>query len=95
MPIALWLSFFAGFDFKGLWLGPMVAQASCMVTMLFVLARTNWEGRARELGRRRHRFGEDEDEDDEEEEEAEQKLKVETESKLSSNSMTEHSALLV
>ncbi|KAI9099673.1 hypothetical protein K1719_024678 [Acacia pycnantha] len=96
MPIALWLSFFAGFDFKGLWLGPMVAQASCMVTMLFVLARTNWEGqaqRAQELTS--SDSSEDEDEDDEEEEEAEQKLKVETESKLSSNSMTEHSALLV
>ncbi|XP_054823572.1 protein DETOXIFICATION 49-like [Prosopis cineraria] len=46
MPVALWLSFFAGFDFKGLWLGLMAAQASCMVTMLFVLARTNWEGQA-------------------------------------------------
>lgn len=52
MPIAVWLSFFAGFDFKGLWLGLLAAQASCMVTMLFVLARTNWEGqvqRAKEL----------------------------------------------
>ncbi|KAK7406174.1 hypothetical protein VNO78_07794 [Psophocarpus tetragonolobus] len=52
MPVAVWLSFFAGFDFKGLWLGLLAAQASCMVTMLFVLARTNWEGqvqRAKEL----------------------------------------------
>ncbi|TKY70908.1 MATE efflux family protein 6 [Spatholobus suberectus] len=52
MPIAVWLGFFAGFDFKGLWLGLLAAQASCMVTMLFVLARTNWEGqvqRAKEL----------------------------------------------
>ncbi|KAJ1416086.1 Multi antimicrobial extrusion protein [Sesbania bispinosa] len=46
MPIAVWLSFFAGFDFKGLWLGLLGAQGSCMVTMLFVLARTNWEGQA-------------------------------------------------
>ncbi|KAL9328676.1 hypothetical protein ACSQ67_003679 [Phaseolus vulgaris] len=43
MPIAVWLGFFAGFDFKGLWLGLLAAQASCMITMLFVLARTNWE----------------------------------------------------
>ncbi|KAI9108955.1 hypothetical protein K1719_020260 [Acacia pycnantha] len=81
MAIALWLSFFAGFDFKGLWLGLMAAQASCMVTMLFVLARTNWEGqtqRAQELTS--SDSSEDEDEDDEEEEEAEQKLKVEIES---------------
>ncbi|CAL0330936.1 unnamed protein product [Lupinus luteus] len=46
MPIAVWLSFFAGFDFKGLWLGLLAAQFSCMITMLFVLARTNWEGQA-------------------------------------------------
>lgn len=46
MPVAVWLSFFAGFDFKGLWLGLLAAQAACMVTMLVVLARTNWEGQA-------------------------------------------------
>ena len=52
MPVAVGLSFFAGFDFKGLWLGLLAAQASCMFTMLIVLARTNWEGqvqRAKEL----------------------------------------------
>ncbi|XP_028798695.1 protein DETOXIFICATION 49-like [Neltuma alba] len=47
MPVAVWLGFFAGFDFKGLWLGLLAAQGSCMVTMLFVLGRTNWEGQAR------------------------------------------------
>ncbi|XP_057449938.1 protein DETOXIFICATION 49-like [Lotus japonicus] len=46
MPVAVWLSFFVGFDFKGLWLGLLAAQAACMVTMLVVLARTNWEGQA-------------------------------------------------
>lgn len=46
MPVAVWLSFFAGFDFKGLWFGLMAAQGSCMVTMLFVLVRTNWENQA-------------------------------------------------
>ncbi|KAI9076933.1 hypothetical protein K1719_041095 [Acacia pycnantha] len=82
MPIALWLSFFAGFDFKGLWLGLMAAQASCMITMLFVLARTNWEGqaqRAHELTSSDSSEDEDDEEDKEEEEEAEQKLRVETE----------------
>ena len=52
MPVAVWLSFFAGFDFRGLWLGLLAAQASCVVTMLFVLAKTNWElqaKRAKEL----------------------------------------------
>jgi MATE family multidrug resistance protein len=69
MPIAIWLSFFAGFDFKGLWLGLLAAQGSCMVTMLFVLARTNWEGqvlRAKELTR------EEEEEKEKEEEVKEQ-----------------------
>ncbi|KAG4378934.1 hypothetical protein AAZX31_17G127600 [Glycine max] len=46
MPVAVWLGFFAGFDFKGLWLGMLAAQGSCIVTMMFVLARTNWEGQA-------------------------------------------------
>ncbi|KAK4260530.1 hypothetical protein QN277_003629 [Acacia crassicarpa] len=52
MPVAVYLGFFAGFDFEGLWLGLLAAQGSCMVTMLFVLGRTNWEGqvqRAKEL----------------------------------------------
>ncbi|KAI9093199.1 hypothetical protein K1719_027213 [Acacia pycnantha] len=79
MPIALWLSFFAGFDFKGLWLGLMAAQASCMVTMLFVLARTNWEGQAQGAQELTSSdSSKDKDEDDEEEEEAAQKMKLET-----------------
>lgn len=54
MPIAVWLSFFVGFDFKGLWLGLLAAQASCMVTLLLVVTRTNWDiqaKRAQELTR--------------------------------------------
>lgn len=46
MPVAVWLSFYCGFDFKGLWLGLLAAQGSCVVTMLFVLAQTNWERQA-------------------------------------------------
>nr|KYP67256.1 Multidrug and toxin extrusion protein 1 [Cajanus cajan] len=72
MPIAVWLGFFAGFDFKGLWLGLLAAQASCMVTMLFVLARTNWEGqvqRAKELTSSDSSDDEEEDEEDEDEDE--------------------------
>ncbi|EXB19760.1 MATE efflux family protein LAL5 [Morus notabilis] len=52
MPVAIWLSFYAGFDFKGLWLGLLAAQGSCVLTMLFCLGRTNWEveaQRAKEL----------------------------------------------
>ncbi|XP_065858193.1 protein DETOXIFICATION 49-like [Euphorbia lathyris] len=47
MPVAIWLSFYGGFDFKGLWLGLLAAQGSCVVTMLVFLARTDWELEAR------------------------------------------------
>ncbi|KAG2677391.1 hypothetical protein I3843_12G097700 [Carya illinoinensis] len=46
MPVAVWLGFYAGFDFRGLWLGLLAAQGSCVVTMLFVLARTDWDRQA-------------------------------------------------
>ncbi|KAJ8552718.1 hypothetical protein K7X08_020111 [Anisodus acutangulus] len=52
MPVAVGLSFYAGFDFEGLWLGLLAAQASCMVTMLLVLLHTDWDYevlRAKEL----------------------------------------------
>ncbi|GMJ14931.1 hypothetical protein like AT4G23030 [Hibiscus trionum] len=42
-PVAVWLAFFAGFDFKGLWLGLLAAQGSCMLTMMVVLLRTDWD----------------------------------------------------
>lgn len=51
-PVALWLSFFMGFDFEGMWLGLLAAQGSCVVTMLVVLGKTDWEfeaQRAKEL----------------------------------------------
>ncbi|KAK4365317.1 hypothetical protein RND71_016675 [Anisodus tanguticus] len=48
MPIAVWLGFFMGFDFKGLWLGLLAAQGSCAVTMMLImLVKTNWEDQAR------------------------------------------------
>ncbi|CAN4080774.1 unnamed protein product [Withania somnifera] len=43
MPVAVGLSFYLGFDFEGLWLGLLAAQASCMVTMLLVLLHTDWD----------------------------------------------------
>ncbi|KAA8539876.1 hypothetical protein F0562_026568 [Nyssa sinensis] len=46
MPVAVGLGFFAGFDFEGLWLGLLAAQASCVVTMLLVLCLTDWEFQA-------------------------------------------------
>ncbi|KAF2311868.1 hypothetical protein GH714_027058 [Hevea brasiliensis] len=52
MPVAVWLAFFAGFDFEGLWLGLLAAQGSCVVTMLVVLCCTDWDleaQRAKEL----------------------------------------------
>ncbi|KAF2315683.1 hypothetical protein P3X46_023753 [Hevea brasiliensis] len=47
MPVAVFLAFFAGFDFEGLWLGLLAAQGSCVVTMLVVLGCTDWEFQAR------------------------------------------------
>ncbi|KAG9132482.1 hypothetical protein Leryth_008418 [Lithospermum erythrorhizon] len=52
MPVAIWLAFYAGFDFEGLWLGLLAAQGSCMVTMMIVLLLTDWDleaNRAKEL----------------------------------------------
>ncbi|XP_074332610.1 protein DETOXIFICATION 49-like [Apium graveolens] len=46
MPVALWLGFYAGLDFRGLWLGLLAAQGSCVVTMFIVISRTNWEHQA-------------------------------------------------
>ncbi|CAI9768206.1 unnamed protein product [Fraxinus pennsylvanica] len=43
MPVAVGLGFFLNFDFEGLWLGLLAAQASCMVTMMVVLLFTDWE----------------------------------------------------
>nr|XP_043634582.1 protein DETOXIFICATION 49-like [Erigeron canadensis] len=43
MPVAVVLGFYLGFDFKGLWFGMLAAQMSCVVTMLVVLGRTDWD----------------------------------------------------
>ncbi|KAL3645272.1 Protein DETOXIFICATION 49 [Castilleja foliolosa] len=43
MPVAVGLAFFYKMDFEGLWIGLLAAQASCMVTMMVVLLRTDWE----------------------------------------------------
>ncbi|GLU05754.1 hypothetical protein SLE2022_228350 [Rubroshorea leprosula] len=54
MPIAVGLAFFSRYDFRGLWLGLLAAQASCAVSMLFTLFHTDWEyqaQRAQELTR--------------------------------------------
>ncbi|KAK4435269.1 protein DETOXIFICATION 49 [Sesamum alatum] len=61
MPVAVMLSFYYGYDFKGLWMGLLAAQGSCAVAMLFVLVRTDWEVqavRAKELtGKTSHEDG--------------------------------------
>ncbi|KAI0500862.1 hypothetical protein KFK09_019080 [Dendrobium nobile] len=46
MPVAIGLSFWAGLDFKGLWLGLLSAQATCLGLMLVVIYRTDWERQA-------------------------------------------------
>lgn len=47
MPVGVGLAFFWGYDFEGLWLGLLAAQASCLVAMLVVLGFTDWERQAR------------------------------------------------
>ncbi|KAJ0714001.1 putative multi antimicrobial extrusion protein [Helianthus annuus] len=42
MPVAVVLGFWLKYDFKGLWLGMLAAQMSCVVVMLVVLGRTDW-----------------------------------------------------
>ncbi|KAJ4774523.1 Protein DETOXIFICATION [Rhynchospora pubera] len=43
MPVAVGLAFCFGLDFKGLWLGLLSAQLTCVVLMLVVIKSTNWE----------------------------------------------------
>ncbi|XP_051114675.1 protein DETOXIFICATION 49-like [Andrographis paniculata] len=43
MPVAVMVSLYLGYDFKGLWMGLLAAEGCCAVAMLFVLVRTDWE----------------------------------------------------
>ncbi|CAA3024366.1 DETOXIFICATION 49-like [Olea europaea subsp. europaea] len=52
MPVAVGLAFFFGFDFEGLWLGLLAAEATCMATMMVIFLLTDWDFeayRAKEL----------------------------------------------
>ncbi|KAK2994838.1 hypothetical protein RJ640_018820 [Escallonia rubra] len=46
MPVAICLALYLGYDFKGLWLGLLAAQGSCVVTMMAALAWTDWDHQA-------------------------------------------------
>ncbi|VAH17090.1 unnamed protein product [Triticum turgidum subsp. durum] len=46
MPVALGFAFWAGMDFRGLWLGLLAAQAACVTVMLVVIGRTDWDRQA-------------------------------------------------
>jgi MATE family multidrug resistance protein len=46
-PVALVLAFWFHYDFKGLWLGLLAAQATCMVRMLVVVGCTDWAAEAK------------------------------------------------
>ncbi|KAF7090421.1 hypothetical protein CFC21_093174, partial [Triticum aestivum] len=46
-PVALILAFWYHYDFQGLWLGLLAAQAACMVRMLLVIGRTDWAAEAK------------------------------------------------
>ncbi|KAG6391942.1 hypothetical protein SASPL_149706 [Salvia splendens] len=47
MPVAVVAAFYYKIGFVGLWIGLLAAQGSCMVTMMVVLMRTDWEMEAR------------------------------------------------
>ncbi|KAK9682687.1 hypothetical protein RND81_10G089300 [Saponaria officinalis] len=47
LPIALVASFVFKMGFIGPWIGHAAAQVSCVVIMLYILVRTNWEDQAR------------------------------------------------
>ncbi|RZC59026.1 hypothetical protein C5167_006319 [Papaver somniferum] len=67
MPVAVGLSFYCGYDFKGLWFGLLAAQSSCVVLLLIVLGRTDWELqaiRAKELTKNSPVLGDNDDDDD-------------------------------
>ncbi|KAI3985442.1 hypothetical protein MKX01_033756 [Papaver californicum] len=62
MPVAVGLSFYCGYDFKGLWFGLLAAQSSCVVLLLIVLGKTDWELqaiRAKELTQNSSVLGDD------------------------------------
>ncbi|KAH7692414.1 Multi antimicrobial extrusion protein [Dioscorea alata] len=50
-PVAAALAFWFGFDFKGLWLGLLAAQVTCVVLMLVVIRRTDWDSQAQRAQR--------------------------------------------
>ncbi|RZR75498.1 hypothetical protein BHM03_00059344 [Ensete ventricosum] len=47
MPVAVGLAFWTLLDFKGLWLGLLSAQATCVVLMLVIIQRTDWDSQAK------------------------------------------------
>lgn len=51
MPVAVALAFWARWDFAGLWFGMLAAQAACVVLMLLVVFRTDWELQAQRAQR--------------------------------------------
>lgn len=60
MPVAVGLSFYGGFDFRGLWLGLLAAQGCCAAAMLVVLGFTDWEFEAIRARKLTGGVGEDE-----------------------------------
>ncbi|KAI3876164.1 hypothetical protein MKW98_029116 [Papaver atlanticum] len=66
MPVAVGLSFYCGYDFKGLWFGLLAAESSCAVLLLIVLGRTDCELqaiRAKELTKNSSVLGDNDDDD--------------------------------
>uniref|UniRef100_A0A0E0K3J9 Protein DETOXIFICATION n=1 Tax=Oryza punctata TaxID=4537 RepID=A0A0E0K3J9_ORYPU len=46
-PVALVLAFWYHYDFRGLWVGLLAAQATCVVRMLLVIGQMDWSAEAK------------------------------------------------
>ncbi|KAM7266612.1 hypothetical protein ACFE04_004509 [Oxalis oulophora] len=42
MPVAIFMGFYAKWGLTGLWLGLLAAQATCAISMIYVLCNTDW-----------------------------------------------------
>ncbi|XP_072967609.1 protein DETOXIFICATION 49-like [Typha angustifolia] len=73
MPVGVWLGFWGGMGFRGLWVGMMAAQVACVVGMVATVTGMDWEKQA-ERAQKLTGGGEEEKEEEEEEEEEVKKV---------------------
>ncbi|KAG2715775.1 hypothetical protein I3843_03G096900 [Carya illinoinensis] len=95
-PVAVGLAFYAGLDFRGLWLGLLAAQGSCAAAMLVVISLTDWAleaRRAEELVT--GVVGVDHDSQDQEEEKQPLKAEIKEDFSILSGDLNQANNLLV